>query len=228
MLKESPERVTTKQLEQKTAEVPQEQIVKTTPTTQQVTDQRATIEQLQPRAQLSTREKSDTNVNTELSAVVNHLAKLNDSGVDKVMTDRERRAVEIAKKKLTFRLRASSDDSPRSCTESESRDEKMWVRNSRMKKRRKRSRRPTMTTHSRADRRYDSLVKVIPRERASERIVKKIVGVAQIITQERVQNRTVKQIVEVVHSIPMEVEHAQMERKRETTRRTDHRRAKKQ
>ena len=53
-----------------------------------------------PRAQLSTREKSDTNVNTELSVVVNHLAKLNDSGVDKVMIDRERRSVEIAKQKI--------------------------------------------------------------------------------------------------------------------------------
>ena len=53
----------------------------------------------------------------------------------------------------------------------------------------------------------------------------KIVEVAQIITQERVQNRTVKQIVEVFHSIPMEVEHAQMERIRGTSRRTDHRRA---
>ena len=42
-----------------------------------------------------------------------------------------------------------------------------------------------------------------PEERASERIVEKIVEVAQIITQERVQNRTVKQIVQVVHSIPM-------------------------
>ena len=51
-------------------------------------------------AQLSTREKTDTNVNTELSAVVNHLAKLNDSGFDKVMTDRERRAVEIAKQEV--------------------------------------------------------------------------------------------------------------------------------
>ena len=56
--------------------------------------------QLQPRAQLSTREKTDRNVNTELSAVVNHVAKLNDSGVDKVMTDRERHAVEIAKQKV--------------------------------------------------------------------------------------------------------------------------------
>ena len=40
------------------------------------------------------------NVNTELSVVVNHIAKLNDSGVDKVMADRERRAVEIAKQKV--------------------------------------------------------------------------------------------------------------------------------
>ena len=39
-------------------------------------------------------------MNTELSAVVNHFAKLNDSGVDKVTTDRERRAVEIAKQKV--------------------------------------------------------------------------------------------------------------------------------
>ena len=45
---------------------------------------------------------------------------------------------------------------------------------------------------------------MIPQERASERIVEKIVEVAQIITQERVQNRTVKQIVAVVHSILME------------------------
>ena len=42
----------------------------------------------------------------------------------------------------------------------------------------------------------------------------KIVEVAQITTQEHVQNRKVKQIVEVVHSIPMEVENAQMERLR--------------
>ena len=43
MLKESPERVTTNQLEQKT-----------TPTTQQVTDQSATIEQLNTAATEST------------------------------------------------------------------------------------------------------------------------------------------------------------------------------
>ena len=54
MLKESPERVTTNQLEQKTVEVPQEQIVKTTPTTQQVTDQSATIEQWNTAATEST------------------------------------------------------------------------------------------------------------------------------------------------------------------------------
>ena len=36
------------------------------------------------------REKTDTKVNTELSAVVNHLAKLNDSGDVKAMTDREK------------------------------------------------------------------------------------------------------------------------------------------
>ena len=37
-------------------------------------------------------------MNTELSAVVNHLAKLNDSGDVKAMTDRERRrAVDIAR-----------------------------------------------------------------------------------------------------------------------------------
>ena len=53
---------------------------------------------------------------------------------------------------------------------------------------------------------------------AGKRIVEKIVEVAQMITQERVQNRTVKQIVEVVHSIPMEVEHAQMERLRGKSR----------
>ena len=46
----------------------------------------------------------------------------------------------------------------------------------------------------------------------------KIVEVAQIITQERVQNRTVKHIVEVVHNIPIEVENAQMERIRGTSR----------
>ena len=39
------EPVTTNQLEQKTVEVPQEQIVKTTPMTQQVTDQCATVKQ---------------------------------------------------------------------------------------------------------------------------------------------------------------------------------------
>ena len=76
MLKESPERVTTNQLEQKTLEVPQEQIV-TTPTTQQVTDQSATIEQL--------------NTAARVVSVVNHIAKL---------TERERRAVELAKQKV--------------------------------------------------------------------------------------------------------------------------------
>ena len=45
-------------------------------------------------------QKTDRNVNTELSAVVNHIAKLNDSGVDKETTDRERRVVEIAKQKV--------------------------------------------------------------------------------------------------------------------------------
>ena len=49
--------VTTNQLEQKTVEVPQEQIVKTTPTTQQVTDQCATIEQFNTAATESTRMK---------------------------------------------------------------------------------------------------------------------------------------------------------------------------
>ena len=68
-------------------------------TTQQVTDQSATIEQFNT-AQLSTREKTDRNVNTELSAVVDHIAKLNGSGVDKETTDRERRVVEIAKQKV--------------------------------------------------------------------------------------------------------------------------------
>ena len=42
--------------------------------------------------------------------------------------------------------------------------------------------------------------------------------VVQILTQERVQNRTVKQIVDVVHSIPIEVENAQVERIRGTSR----------
>ena len=45
-------------------------------------------------------QKTDRNVNTELSAVVHHIAKLNDSGVDKETTDRERRVVEIAKPKV--------------------------------------------------------------------------------------------------------------------------------
>ena len=36
------------------------------------------------------REKTDTKVNTELSVVVNYLAKLNDSGDVKAMTDREK------------------------------------------------------------------------------------------------------------------------------------------
>ena len=39
-------------------------------------------------------------MNTELHAVANHLAKLNDSGVAKAMTDRERRGDEIAKQKV--------------------------------------------------------------------------------------------------------------------------------
>ena len=56
MLWESSEHVTTNQLEQKTVEVPQEQIVKTTPTTQQVTDQSATIEQLNTVAVVFERE----------------------------------------------------------------------------------------------------------------------------------------------------------------------------
>ena len=54
MLKESPEHVTINQQEQKTVEVPQEQIVKTTPTTQQETDQSAIIEQLNTPAIEST------------------------------------------------------------------------------------------------------------------------------------------------------------------------------
>ena len=36
------------------------------------------------------REKTDTKVHTELSAVVNYLAKSNDSGDVKAMTDREK------------------------------------------------------------------------------------------------------------------------------------------
>ena len=47
-------------------------------------------------------QKTDRNVNTELSAVVIHIAKLNDSGVDKETTDRETRVVEIAKQKWTI------------------------------------------------------------------------------------------------------------------------------
>ena len=54
MLKESPKHVTTNQLEQKTVEVSQEQIEKTTPTTQQATDPSATIEQLNTAATEST------------------------------------------------------------------------------------------------------------------------------------------------------------------------------
>ena len=54
MLKESPERVATNQLEQKTVEVQQEQIVNMTPTTQRVTDQSATIQQLNTTASEST------------------------------------------------------------------------------------------------------------------------------------------------------------------------------
>ena len=46
----------------------------------------------------------------------------------------------------------------------------------------------------------------------------KTVEVGQIKTQERVHNRTVEQIVEVVHGIPMEVEHAQVERTCGTSR----------
>ena len=39
-------------------------------------------------------------MNTEVSAVENDLAELNDSDVDKGLTDRERRAVEIAQQKV--------------------------------------------------------------------------------------------------------------------------------
>ena len=74
MPKESPKDKPTNQLEQNTVEVPQVQ-------NQQI-------------------EKADTNV-TDLSAVVNYFAKLNDSDVDKAMKD-----------------------SPRHCTESTLRDEK--------------------------------------------------------------------------------------------------------
>ena len=55
---------------------------------------------MQPGAQLSTSEQTVTNVNTELSAVVKYLTKLNDSGVANATTDREkaqRRAAEIAR-----------------------------------------------------------------------------------------------------------------------------------
>ena len=44
-------------------------------------------------------------MNTDLSVVVNHLAKLNDSGTDKVMTDRKRHAVKIAKQKVDHSAR---------------------------------------------------------------------------------------------------------------------------
>ena len=57
---------------------------------------------------------------------------------------------------------------------------------------------------------------MISQERASERIVEKIGEVVRNRTQERVLNRTVEETSEVVHSIPMDVEHALMERKRGT------------
>ena len=46
----------------------------------------------------------------------------------------------------------------------------------------------------------------------------KILELAQITAQERVLESTVKQIVDVVHSIPMEVDNAQMEGIRGTSR----------
>ena len=73
------------------------------------------------------RENNDKNVNTEMSAMVNHFAKLDDSGVVKAMTDREIEDVRWRlqdRKSCPFRLRANTDDRPRSCTESASRDEK--------------------------------------------------------------------------------------------------------
>ena len=51
-----------------------------------------------------------------------------------------------------------------------------------------------------------------------------IVEVVKVIPQDRISERSVEQIVEVVHSIPMEVESAQMERFRGKS--TDQRRAK--
>ena len=51
------------------------------------------------------REKTDTKVNTEWSAVVNHIAKLNGSGDVKEMTDREktpRLRLQDHKKKLSI------------------------------------------------------------------------------------------------------------------------------
>ena len=89
--------VTTNQLEQKTVEVPQEQIVKTTPTTQQVTDQSATIEQFNTAATESTIQHEREH---RVVCRGEPFAKLNESGFNKVTTDRERRAVEIAKQKV--------------------------------------------------------------------------------------------------------------------------------
>ena len=56
------------------------------------------------------RERNDTKVNTELSAAVNHLAKLNDSGDVKAMTDREKTRGFRCKttKTCPFRLKANS------------------------------------------------------------------------------------------------------------------------
>ena len=45
-----------------------------------------------------------------------------------------------------------------------------------------------------------------------------IVEVVKVILQDRISERNVEQIVEVVHSIPMEVESAQMERIRGASR----------
>ena len=61
-------------------------------------------------------------VNTELSAVVNHLAKLNHSGDVKAMTDREKTRASDCKTTKSC-LKANSDDCTSPCTESASRDE---------------------------------------------------------------------------------------------------------
>ena len=72
------------------------------------------------------RVKTDTKVNTEFSAVVNHLAKLNDSGDVQAITDTDKKRGRDCKttKSCPFRLKANSDDYTTACTEPASRDEK--------------------------------------------------------------------------------------------------------